>query len=76
MVQVLSLKGSMDLDTCGILVTGGLAGGEAYPWATQTTEVLRPTIFCSSEQLKGDLGDWQWSPPSPPISTLWTSFNH
>ena len=28
------------LDTCGIFVSGGLAGGEIYPWATQTTEVL------------------------------------
>ena len=28
------------LDTCGIFISGGLAGGEIYPWATQTTEVL------------------------------------
>ena len=31
---------SVNLYTCGILITGGLAGGEIYPWATQTTEVL------------------------------------
>ena len=33
-------RGPLNPDTCGILITGGLAGGEIYPWATQTTEVL------------------------------------
>ena len=35
------------LDTCGIFISGGLAGGKIYPWATQTTEVQKHFTFWS-----------------------------
>jgi len=34
------LEDAVNVDTCGIVITGGLSGEETYPWATQTTEVI------------------------------------